>query len=384
MTNPNVKNHRYKALAAACLMSAALFGCKSLPQAGPTRESITTLPAASGIRLVAAGPEHIARQAANRAQTGFARRFVDAPAALSFGTGDVLEVSIWEAPPALLFGGSESLGRAALAMSGARGISLPPQTLGADGSITVPFVGEVLARGRKPSEIAADITRGLKGKAHLPQVMVRKVESRSAMVTVVGEVTSNTRLPLTDRAERVLDALAAAGGSRHPPHKTSIQLTRDGVSSVMLLERLIREPEHNIALRPADIVTAIYQSSSFTALGATSQNAEINFEAQGITLAQGLARLGGLQDFRADAQGVFVFRMEPSESGSAAAASLVPVVYQFDLKKPEGLILAQQFLIQDKDMLYVSNAPAADWQKFANLIYTIALPAIGTVNTIRQ
>ena len=46
-------------------------------------------------------------------------------------------------------------------------------------------------------------------------------------------------------------------------------------------------------------------------LGSTGRNEEINFEAQGITLAQALARAGGLNDARSDARGVFIFRFEP-------------------------------------------------------------------------
>jgi polysaccharide export outer membrane protein len=58
------------------------------------------------------------------------------------------------------------------------------------------------------------------------------------------------------------------------------------------------------------VVTALFQPYSFTALGATGANAEIAFEATGITLAQALGRAGGLQDQRADVRGAFLFRLE--------------------------------------------------------------------------
>ena len=59
-------------------------------------------------------------------------------------------------------------------------------------------------------------------------------------------------------------------------------------------------------LQPGDVVTALFQPYSFTALGATGRVDEINFETQGITLAQALARANGLIDQRSNAKGVFV------------------------------------------------------------------------------
>ncbi len=121
--------------------------------------------------------------------------------------------------------------------------------------------------------------------------------------------------------------------------------------------------------KPGDVVTALYQPLSFTALGASGKNEEINFETQGISLAQALARSGGLIDTRSNPSGVFIFRFEPkSRAGRAsrtarrsrttATTGLVPVVYRVDLRDPRSLFLIQSFPIKDKDVLYVANAPA--------------------------
>jgi polysaccharide export outer membrane protein len=56
-------------------------------------------------------------------------------------------------------------------------------------------------------------------------------------------------------------------------------------------------------LHPDDVVTALYQPYSFTALGAVGRNAEIDFEGTGLTLTQALGRIGGLRDDRADIKG---------------------------------------------------------------------------------
>jgi hypothetical protein len=48
---------------------------------------------------------------------------------------------------------------------------------------------------------------------------------------------------------------------------------------------------------------------------------EINFETQGISLAQALARSGGLIDSRSNPQGVFIFRFEPAPQGTAPGSN---------------------------------------------------------------
>jgi polysaccharide biosynthesis/export protein len=73
-------------------------------------------------------------------------------------------------------------------------------------------------------DIESEITRQLQGKANRPQVLARLVANNTAYATVVGEVTNSTRMSLTPRGERLLDALAAAGGTKQPVGKIVLQL----------------------------------------------------------------------------------------------------------------------------------------------------------------
>jgi polysaccharide export outer membrane protein len=159
----------------------------------------------------------------------------------------------------------------------------------------------------------------------------------------------------------------------------------------MPLESVIRDPNQNIFLMSGDVVTAMFQPLSFTALGATGKNEEVPFETKGITLSQALARAGGLQDVRADARGVFIFRFESPASMELGGKKpvmtpegRVPVVYRLDLKNPASFFVAQSFPIYDKDVLFISNAPAAELQKFLGLIATTVYPVLGVVNAAQQ
>jgi polysaccharide export outer membrane protein len=254
----------------------------------------------------------------------------------------------------------------------------------------VPFAGSIQAAGRTVQEIAAEVVARLRGKANQPEVMVRRSKNTSAMVTLVGEFSSNLRIPLTPGGERVLDALAAAGGVRQPINKVTLRLTRGGRSVAMPLDMLIQDPLQNVPLRAGDVLTAQFQPLSFTALGATGRNEEIAFEAKGISLAQAMARVGGLQDGRSDAQGVFLFRFErpdalpnwPRQPVATTVDGQVPVVYRLDLRNPASFFAIQGFEMRDKDVLYVSNAPAAELQKFLTLVFSIVYPVISTVQLV--
>jgi polysaccharide biosynthesis/export protein len=214
--------------------------------------------------------------------------------------------------------------------------------------------------------------------ANQPQALVRVVRPQSSAVTVVGEVNQNARLPLSARGERVLDVLASAGGVKGPLNKMTIQVTRDGRQASVPLERLIRDAGENIQLQAGDVVTALHRPHAFTALGATGRNEEIEFEATGITLAQALGRTGGLSDQRADRRGVFVFRMTTSADGTRT-----PTVFQADLADPSSFFAAQSFPIEDRDILYVANAPAAELQKFLNLLLPLIGPATLVTTAVR-
>lgn len=379
-------------LAAGSTLLAALSGCSSLGSSGPSARKINSVENAQehGIAVVTLDGAQLSRLDALAASQSFLDVLGDFPADPTFiGPGDSVDVSMWEAPPAVLFGTAVPMSRDG-GGSLVQGVNLPQQMVAADGRITVPFVGPVAVAGRQTRDVEREIAARLRAKAHDPQVVVRLAQNETRNVTVMGEVAASRRIALTPRGERLLDALASAGGSRQPVGKTMVQITRGTTTASMPLDKVIRDSRQNVRLRPGDVVTALYQPFSFTALGASNLNAEIPFEATGITLAQALGRVGGLRDDRADVRGVFIFRYERPEAldGAARVGPLtregrVPVVYRLDMSEPAGLFLARNFVIDDKDIVYVSNAPLADLQKFMNMVSSATFSVIGITNAVQ-
>jgi polysaccharide export outer membrane protein len=370
-----------------------ISACALKPGAGPSTRAVlqtSDTPVVNADIRVVELTEPVALQVIRATQTSlFADSLGDGrPVGSIVGKGDVLDITIWEAPPAALFGTGGGDPRFSSSNATARNTSLPEQMVDVDGTILIPFAGKVPAAGRTPDQIGAEITRRLVGKAHQPQVIVRLLRNVTTNVTVVGEVASSARIPLTARGERLLDVLASVGGVRQPVGKTTIQITRGDKIAAMPLDAILADPRQNIRLQPDDVVTALFQSFSFTALGATGANAEVPFEATGITLAQALGRVGGLQDARADIKGVFLFRLEDPlalDPATRAAArqtpdGKVPVIYRIDMSDPGTFFVAQGFPIRNRDVLYVSNAPLADFQKFVNIVSGLVFPIISIEN----
>lgn len=367
-----------------------LTGCTTLPSSGPPASDIQSSSSSingTSVQVVEVDADVTRKLLALRTQLLFSEALNKGPldeAIDTLGVGDIVEVQVWEAPPATLFSGGMVENRGQL--SGFRATTLPEQVIDREGFIAVPFAGRVPAAGFKIAAIEAEIVKRLAGKSHQPQVLIRRIRNRSATVTVVGDVATSVSFPLSPSGERLLDALAAAGGVRQAVGRTTLQITRGSQYLTLPLDTVIRDPRQNVKLHPGDVITALFQPLSFTALGATGKNEEINFEAQGITLAQALARAGGLIDSRSDAQGVFIFRFEPEFALNwplkpvvTSPDGLVPVVYRLDLKKPSSFFVMQSFQINNKDIVYVSNSPAAELQKFLNLVFPVAYQVLTTV-----
>ncbi len=374
--------------------SALLVGCSWsgdwLAAAGPSYRQVKSAgadPRASGIQVVELTDSVARRLLANQRAILFSETLGSAAQrSPGVGPGDVLEITLWEAPPGLLFG-SGSAGPAA-GPATASATTLPAQMVSADGAVGLPFLGQLPVAGKTTQEIEAEIVRRLQGKANQPQALVRITLNSTANVTVVGEVTTSARVPLTARGERLLDALAAAGGLRQPLDKMTLQVTRGNQVAAMPLQEVVRDPLQNILLQSGDVIAALYQPLSFTVLGAAGKNEEINFEAQGISLAQALARAGGLLDNRARASGAFVFRLEQAGALEWAVPpritpdGRVAVIYRVNLRDPATFFAAQSFPIENKDILYVSNASAAELQKFLNLIVSVVYPLVNVGNSV--
>ena len=362
-----------------------LGGCSALPRSGPSASAVIgSFDEASRPYEVFDISPAVVAAVQQRGPSSLARRFGDASHSSepTIGVGDSVVVNIWEAPGGVLFASNNIT--SIPSTNGSRNSTVPEQVVGRDGAITVPFAGRVKVAGQTTRAVEESIRKGLVGKATDPQVVVNVSRPISSTVTVTGEVANSARVPLTVGGDRILDVIAASGGLRAPINETYVELTRGQDFARIPLIRVTNDPRENIYLKANDVLALVRAPQKFLAYGATGNNAEIPFDADGISLADALAKAGGLLDYRSDPGGVFVFRYEPGtfvqtiNPGSilASAEATVPVIYHLDLRNPEGFFLAQKFPIQNRDVVYVSNAPFTDAQKVISVMNSVSGPAV--------
>lgn len=378
----------------------ALSACSSLPTSGPSHSAVLKInqnanvsELASKVNVVELNDRLVQQMyLAQQSQkfSGFTGVGSDSVYSGAVNIGDVLEISIWEAPPAVLFGttfNSEGQGSGYVT-------HLPTQMVNQKGTVTVPFVGNIRVAGKTPEAIQSQIVAALNRKANQPQAVVKVANNFSNDVKVIRQG-STVRMPLTANSERVLDAVAAVGGTTENIEDVTVQLTRGNQVKTLSFETLIADPSQNIMLRSGDVISLLNTPYKFTGLGALGNNQQMRFSSSGITLAEAIGKMGGLINSRSDPRGVFVFRYTPFSQLDYQSQQNwlvkgynegmdVPTVYRANLLEPQTMFLLQRFPIKDKDIVYVSNAPLSEFQKFLRMIFSITSPITSTTNSIRS
>ncbi|MTI42989.1 polysaccharide export outer membrane protein [Roseibium hamelinense] len=353
-------------------VAAALTGCAALPGDGPAAINITSQDIESEqsvadytvIKIDSSNIETIKRYR----PLAFANQFRgvgNGGSSTLLGVGDTLSVGIWEASPDGLFSDKDG------------GASTIPAVIDESGSIFIPYAGRIRAAGLSVEGLRQSIQQKLVGKAVEPQVLVTLNQKLSSTAVVVGDVGKPGVYPLPVRNTRLLDLVATAGGARQATFETVVTLKRGNRSGTTRLEHLIDYPENNVVISPNDNILLSHRPRTFSAFGAVKANQLVPFRTKSVTLAEALATVGGLNDNKADATGVFLFRFEDSDlvrsvrpevASKIAAHTQVPAVYRLNMRDPSGFFLARHFEMRDKDILFVSNHPTAEFGKFLQII----------------
>jgi len=361
----------------AVAAAAALMGCAALPAEGPRSGAVP------GQASKKSGPEGIyalidldyaaVYRIANVKPAPFSSLTPAASIAPidRIGPGDTLAVSIFEPGGVGLFNSGRTLS------TGPSNETLPRVGVEEDGTVSIPFAGRVKVSGLTPVQAGSAIAQSLKGKAVDPQVVVTVVQNLANAVTVIGEVRQSGRVPLSANADRLLDVVAATGGSTRPNGDVVVAVVRAGQEVEAVLSDVLADPTQNIRLAPRDQVRLLHRPRLYSTFGAFQRSAQIPIETDHVTLAAAISRSGGLVDQRANAAEVLVFRFErpdvARELGVKAPPTYkgVPVVYRLNLREPQSLFTANAFEVRGDDLIYVPNSDVTELRKFFEFVQSV-------------
>ena len=362
----------------AALVVVALVASCGLPTVGPNKRQIFSGSVQrEGDAFIVVVNDRVATAAGAVQPLGFSETFRNA-AVLGSDTirpGDTLGLTIWE-----------NVDDGLLAGEGLNSTILEEVQVDGSGFIFVPYAGRIRASGNSPESIRRVITQRLEDQTPDPQVQVRRLAGDGATVSIIGAV-SSAGVYAIERPTRTLAAmLSQAGGVAVEPEIARVTLTRGSKSSTIWFNDLFENPHLDIALRGGDKILVEADTRSFTALGATGQQARVTFESQTLSALEAIATVGGLNASTADPTGVFVIRNETPEIANAVLGrsdlqTEQRLVYVIDLTEPNGMFKARDFVIRDKDTLYVTEAP---YSQFTRIISSLLTPAsaVGSLQSI--
>lgn len=363
---------------------AILGGCSTLPRDGPSGASVNagaTTASALGsyalVRLTFEATERM-KQVPPQFFGSLAAGSSDQPADV-IGEGDTLAISIFD-PSGALFGGTlgsgSSSSRTNTTLSGGNQ-ALPGATVDRSGSVTIPFGGQVRVQGLTSTQAAAAIRRALVGKVANPQVLVSIAGNASNTVNVLGDVRQPGRAPLGVNSDRILDVIAAAGGSARTTDDLTISIQREGRTYTAPLSAVTTEFGENVRLQRGDVVNVQYKPRRFSTFGGLNAVAQVDMPAGPVTLTGALSKVGGLNTNTANARRVLIFRFERPEVAQAlginqpATPRGVPVVYELDFSDAANVFAATNMEVMPEDVIYVPLAGAAEMRKFFEVVQSL-------------
>ncbi|MFF7398267.1 polysaccharide biosynthesis/export family protein [Achromobacter sp. NPDC008082] len=351
MNVPAAGPHRKAALVLVLLSALTLTGCQ-LPRSGPMLSEMTgahddkdvvVMPASRELARASQVPEVSDFPVTYRdlTQAGFDRLV----------PGDGINVKVWERGGLGVFAADPS------------GVSdLGNQEIDRTGYVSFPILGKFRAADSTLGQLHDAIVQRLSKLVVGADVSVtRAADARGQMVTVQGNLTKPGMYPITQTAQRLSSALAQAAPVQTNPEQLVISLRRDNQVASVRLSDIYRNQNNDIMLRPGDVITAYDSREYLTVLGAAGNQGRVAISKRNYSVLDALADSRGLDDKLADPRSVFLFT--PAKAGVQGKPDLLPVVYQFDLTRPEQVALAREFTVHEGQAIYISDAPFTQVQK---------------------
>ncbi|WP_283104592.1 polysaccharide export protein [Shewanella olleyana] len=279
------------------------------------------------------------------------------------GVGDVLNITIWDHPELTIPAGSY------------RSSAESGNWVHSDGTIFYPYIGVVHVAGKSVREIRSDISAKLSQFIESPQVDVNLASFRSQKVYVTGEVSKSGVLPISNIPLTLLDAVNQSGGITEDAAWKEATLTRNGVTEQVSLYGLMQKGDltQNRLLQRGDILhVPRNDNQKVFVLGEVNEPKMLKIDRVGMSLTEALSGVGGINEYQADATGVFVIR-STSENKEVD-------VYQLDVSEATSLALGTEFELQPYDVVYVTAAPLSRWNR---IMYQL-LPTISGFNQLAQ
>jgi polysaccharide export outer membrane protein len=210
--------------------------------------------------------------------------------------------------------------------------------VGGSGTIRLPLVGEVKAKGRTVGEITKRIT-DLYADGYLidPQVSIFIKEFQSQDVTILGQVSRPGLYKLTEKTT-LLELISKAGGLTEDAGKevTLQRKSEDGAGSEKIerldLTELVENgrAKHNVAVRDGDKIFVSKKEKQFIYVTGEVKKPDSYEYEEGLTLIHAITIAGGLSKVAAPSR-IKVIRMVKGQRVVLEKVNMDAPVYPEDV-----------------------------------------------------
>lgn len=272
--------------------------------------------------------------------------------------GDELNLRIWDSNDSSL-----------LSSVGQKMVQLQAVRVAANGTVFLPYVGNVNVYGMTPDLAREELQSELESIVPSAQLQLDMAEGRNNSVDLVSGVSRPGTYPMPDRNYSVMGLIAAGGGISASLNNPQIRLMRGGAIYGTSVDSLLNTPSKDTLLRGGDRVFVEEDERYFLSFGATGREALHIFTKDEVSAMDALSIAGGIQDSRADPKGLLILREYPT---SAVAPGVrgprqTRVIFTLDLTSADGLFSARNFQINPGDLVMATESPINDALTVANL-----------------
>ena len=273
--------------------------------------------------------------------------------------GDRLSIRVWDSSENSLLTSVEQ-----------KEIDLQGVRVAANGSIFMPYVGNVSVIGLTPDLAREELQGALEAIIPSVQVQLDMSEGRNNSVDLVSGVLQPGTYPMPDRNYSVMGLISAGGGIADRLNNPQIRLMRGGAIYGTSIDNLLNNPSLDTLLRGGDRVFVEEDERYFLSFGATGTEALHIFTKDRMSAMDAIAVMGGVNDSKADPRGLLIMREYPASAVQPGARGprMTRVVFAIDLTSPDGLFSARNFQINPEDLVMATESPINDVVTISNIV----------------